>query len=98
MSRSLARRWKFSRGRVASDGASRWTGYSFTFGWCNLFATTQWLAYNDCPAFRVFAEGLMMHRRDVIAGLLVAATFGRAQAQQTGKVYRIALAAPAGVD
>jgi putative ABC transport system substrate-binding protein len=40
----------------------------------------------------------MMHRRDVIAGLLVAATFGRAHAQQTGKVYRIALVGPAGVD
>jgi putative ABC transport system substrate-binding protein len=40
----------------------------------------------------------MMHRRDVIAGLLVAATFERAQAQQTGKVYRIAIVRPAGSD
>jgi hypothetical protein len=33
----------------------------------------------------------MMNRRDVIAGLLVGATIRRAQAQQTGKVYRIAM-------
>src|ERR1700736_1200360 len=32
-----------------------------------------------------------MRRRDVIAGLLVAATIRRAQAQQTGKVYRLAM-------
>jgi putative ABC transport system substrate-binding protein len=32
-----------------------------------------------------------MRRRDVIAGLLVAVTAGRAWAQQTGKVYRIGL-------
>jgi putative tryptophan/tyrosine transport system substrate-binding protein len=31
-----------------------------------------------------------MKRRDVIVGLLVAAATGRAQAQQTGKVYRVA--------
>jgi putative tryptophan/tyrosine transport system substrate-binding protein len=31
-----------------------------------------------------------VRRRDVIAGLLVAATVGRAQAQQSGRVYRIA--------
>ena len=33
-----------------------------------------------------------MRRRDFIAGLMIAAATGRAQAQQTGKVYRIALA------
>jgi putative tryptophan/tyrosine transport system substrate-binding protein len=33
-----------------------------------------------------------MRRRDFIAGLMFAATMGRAQAQQTGKVYRIAFA------
>jgi putative ABC transport system substrate-binding protein len=33
-----------------------------------------------------------MKRRDFIAGLTFAATMGRAQAQQTGKVYRIAFA------
>ena len=33
-------------------------------------------------------------RRDSIAGLLFAAAMGRAQAQQTGKVYRIAFAHP----
>jgi putative ABC transport system substrate-binding protein len=33
-----------------------------------------------------------MRRRDFIAGLMFAAVTGRAQAQQTGKVYRIALA------
>jgi putative ABC transport system substrate-binding protein len=35
-----------------------------------------------------------MRRRDVIACLLVGATVGRAQAQQTGKVYRIAILWP----
>jgi putative ABC transport system substrate-binding protein len=35
-----------------------------------------------------------MRRRDFIAGLMIAAVTGRAQAQQTGKVYRIALAHP----
>jgi putative ABC transport system substrate-binding protein len=33
-----------------------------------------------------------MRRRDFIAGLMFAAVTGRAQAQQTGKVYRIAFA------
>jgi ABC-type uncharacterized transport system substrate-binding protein len=33
-----------------------------------------------------------MRRRDFIAGLMFAAAMGRAQAQQTGKVYRIAFA------
>jgi hypothetical protein len=33
-----------------------------------------------------------MRRRDFIAGLMIAAATGRAQAQQTGKVYRIAFA------
>jgi putative tryptophan/tyrosine transport system substrate-binding protein len=36
-----------------------------------------------------------MNRRNVIAGLLAAGTMGRAQAQQTGKVYRIAIVTPA---
>jgi hypothetical protein len=31
-----------------------------------------------------------MRRRDFIAGLMFAAAMGRAQAQSTGKVYRIA--------
>jgi putative tryptophan/tyrosine transport system substrate-binding protein len=35
-----------------------------------------------------------MRRRDVMAGLLVAATMGRAQAQQTAKVNRIVIAGP----
>ena len=35
-----------------------------------------------------------MRRRDFIAGLMIAAVTGRAQAQQTGKVYRIAFAHP----
>src|SRR6476619_4019412 len=35
-----------------------------------------------------------MRRRDFIAGLMFAAVTGRAQAQQTGKVYRIAVANP----
>src|SRR5215471_9525348 len=35
-----------------------------------------------------------MRRGDFIAGLTFAAAMGRAQAQQTGKVYRIALAHP----
>jgi putative tryptophan/tyrosine transport system substrate-binding protein len=35
-----------------------------------------------------------MRRRDFIAGLTFAAVTGRAQAQQTGKVYRIAFAHP----
>src|SRR6476619_4435170 len=35
-----------------------------------------------------------MRRRDFIAGLMFAAVTGRAQAQQTGKVYRIAFANP----
>src|SRR5215471_863236 len=35
-----------------------------------------------------------VRRRDFIAGLMFAAATGRAQAQQTGKVYRIALANP----
>jgi putative tryptophan/tyrosine transport system substrate-binding protein len=35
-----------------------------------------------------------MNRRDFIAGLMFAAATGRAQAQQTGKVYRIAFANP----
>jgi ABC-type uncharacterized transport system substrate-binding protein len=36
----------------------------------------------------------MVRRRDVIAGLLVAAAMGRARAQQTPKVYRIAIVSP----
>jgi putative tryptophan/tyrosine transport system substrate-binding protein len=36
-----------------------------------------------------------MRRRDFIAGLMFAAVTGRAQAQQTAKVYRIAIAHPA---
>jgi putative ABC transport system substrate-binding protein len=35
-----------------------------------------------------------MRRRDFIAGLMIAAVTGRAQAQQTGKVYRIAIGHP----
>jgi putative tryptophan/tyrosine transport system substrate-binding protein len=35
-----------------------------------------------------------MRQRDFIAGLMFAAAMGRAQAQQTGKVYRIALFNP----
>ena len=35
-----------------------------------------------------------MRRRDFIAGLMFAAATGRAQAQQTGKVYRIAIGHP----
>ena len=35
-----------------------------------------------------------MRRRDFIGGLMFAAVTGRAQAQQTGKVYRIAFAHP----
>jgi putative tryptophan/tyrosine transport system substrate-binding protein len=35
-----------------------------------------------------------VRRRDFIAGLMFAAVTGRAQAQQTGKVYRIAFAHP----
>jgi putative tryptophan/tyrosine transport system substrate-binding protein len=35
-----------------------------------------------------------MRRREFIAGLMFAAALGRAQAQQTGKVYRIAFAHP----
>jgi putative ABC transport system substrate-binding protein len=35
-----------------------------------------------------------MRRRDVITGLIAAATMGRAKAQQTGKVYRIAYVSP----
>ena len=35
-----------------------------------------------------------MRRRQFIAGLMFAAAMGRAQAQQTGKVYRIAFANP----
>jgi putative ABC transport system substrate-binding protein len=35
-----------------------------------------------------------MRRRDFIGGLLFAAATGRAQAQQTGKVYRIAIGHP----
>jgi putative ABC transport system substrate-binding protein len=35
-----------------------------------------------------------VNRRQFVAGLLVAATMGRAQAQQTGKVYRLAIAHP----
>ena len=35
-----------------------------------------------------------MRRRDFIAGLMIAAVTGRAQAQQTGKVYRIAFVHP----
>jgi hypothetical protein len=35
-----------------------------------------------------------MRRRDFIAGLMFAAVPGRAQAQRTGKVYRIAFAHP----
>jgi len=35
-----------------------------------------------------------MRRRDFVAGLMLAAAMGRAQAQQTGKVYRIAFAHP----
>jgi putative tryptophan/tyrosine transport system substrate-binding protein len=35
-----------------------------------------------------------MRRRDFIAGLMFTATMGRAQAQSTGKVYRIAFAHP----
>jgi putative ABC transport system substrate-binding protein len=36
----------------------------------------------------------MISRRKIIAGLLVATTVGRAQAQRTPKVYRIAIASP----
>jgi hypothetical protein len=36
-----------------------------------------------------------MNRRDVIAGLMVAAAVGGAQAQQAGKVYHIAIVSPA---
>jgi putative tryptophan/tyrosine transport system substrate-binding protein len=36
-----------------------------------------------------------VRRREVIGGLLVVATMGRAQAQQTGKVYRIAVVSAA---
>ena len=35
-----------------------------------------------------------MRRRDFIAGLMIAAVTRQAQAQQTGKVYRIAFAHP----
>jgi ABC-type uncharacterized transport system substrate-binding protein len=35
-----------------------------------------------------------MKRRDFITGLMIAAAMGRAQAQQTGKVYRVAFAHP----
>src|SRR4249920_3580484 len=35
-----------------------------------------------------------MRRREFIAGLMIAAAMARAQAQQTGKVYRIAFAHP----
>jgi putative tryptophan/tyrosine transport system substrate-binding protein len=35
-----------------------------------------------------------VRRRDFIAGLIIAAVTARAQAQQTGKVYRIAFAHP----
>ena len=35
-----------------------------------------------------------MRRREFIAGLMIAAVTGRAQAQQIGKVYRIAFANP----
>jgi putative tryptophan/tyrosine transport system substrate-binding protein len=35
-----------------------------------------------------------VRRRDFIAGLMIAAATGRARAQQTGKVYRIAFAHP----
>src|SRR6516225_9656533 len=35
-----------------------------------------------------------MRRREFVAGLMFAAVTGRAQAQQTGKVYRIAFAHP----
>jgi putative tryptophan/tyrosine transport system substrate-binding protein len=35
-----------------------------------------------------------MRRRDVIAGLLIAVALGRAQAQQPGKTYRIAMVSP----
>src|SRR5262252_4847109 len=35
-----------------------------------------------------------MRRRDFLAGLLLATAMGRAQAQQTEKVYRIAFAHP----
>jgi hypothetical protein len=35
-----------------------------------------------------------VRRREFIAGLMLAAATGRAQAQQTGKVYRIAFAHP----
>jgi len=35
-----------------------------------------------------------MRRRDFIAGLMFTAVTGRARAQQTGKVYRIAFANP----
>jgi putative tryptophan/tyrosine transport system substrate-binding protein len=35
-----------------------------------------------------------MRRRDFIAGLMIAAATGRAQAQSSGKVYRIAFANP----
>jgi putative tryptophan/tyrosine transport system substrate-binding protein len=39
-------------------------------------------------------RGDRMKRRDLIAGLLIAGATGRAHAQQTGKVYRIAIAHP----
>jgi hypothetical protein len=35
-----------------------------------------------------------MKRRDFVTGVLLAATFPHAQAQQHSKVYRVALAAP----
>jgi hypothetical protein len=35
-----------------------------------------------------------MRRRDFIAGLMFTSTMGQAQAQQTGKLYRIAFAHP----
>ncbi len=36
-----------------------------------------------------------MRRRELVAGALITATVGRARAQQTGKVYRIAIVTPA---
>jgi hypothetical protein len=45
--------------------------------------------YNSPPKGRK-----IMRRREFVAGLMFAAATGRAQAQQTGKVYRIAFAHP----
>jgi ABC-type uncharacterized transport system substrate-binding protein len=46
------------------------------------------------PWHRRGGRGDRVRRRDFIAGLMFAAAMGRAQAQQTGKVYRIAFGHP----